>query len=234
MFLFQGMYKTKFKEICSRCPWIGWCSPEMPALVMAPAHFNIAVEGQQREHRSLFICQFQKHSPRFLQDGVSSSFSFVTGEVARLQDNRASGQKCVTTTLIHYLLLECRSYLGLKPDQSGSVLRCCHCPKLQTFLFLRYVPGWPLGKEYCVHLSRRIDFCHSFLLFTTTAFNIVPETLTWYHQVHCVGSYEMNSESRRPPATPWFQRESRLQILHQFCSSLSFSPRGEVPPASPC
>lgn len=56
MFLFQGMYKTKFKEICSRCPWIGWCSPEMPALVMAPAHFNIAVEGQQREHRSLFIC----------------------------------------------------------------------------------------------------------------------------------------------------------------------------------
>jgi hypothetical protein len=56
MFLSQGMYKTKFKEICSQCPWIGWCLFEMPTLVMATAHFNTAEEGQQREHRSLFIC----------------------------------------------------------------------------------------------------------------------------------------------------------------------------------
>lgn len=69
MFLFKGMYKTKFKEICSRCSWIGWCSLEMPALVMAPAHFSIAVEASRGSTGLCLFVSFKNIALDFSKTG---------------------------------------------------------------------------------------------------------------------------------------------------------------------
>lgn len=52
----QRMSKTKLNESCSHCTLIDLHLLKMPMLVMVPFYFNIAIEGQQREHRSLFTC----------------------------------------------------------------------------------------------------------------------------------------------------------------------------------
>lgn len=53
---FPKMSKTKLNESCSHCTLIDLYLLKMPMLIMVPFYFNIAIEGQQREHRSLFIC----------------------------------------------------------------------------------------------------------------------------------------------------------------------------------